>query len=72
MSREIPFAASSNIAGITYDDEEQTLVVRFNKGGTYSYEGVPPNVADGFSSAPSAGTYLHQFVKGAYSYEKVG
>ena len=72
MSREIPFAASSNIAGITYDDEEQTLVVRFNKGGVYEYSGIPPNVADGFSSAPSAGTYLHQFIKGQYSYEKVG
>ena len=72
MSREIPFAASTNIQSVQYDDESQELTVRFFKGGTYVYSDIPPNVADGFSSAPSAGTYLHQFIKGQYSYEKVG
>ena len=72
MSREIPFAASTNIKSVSYSDEDQTLTVEFFKGGTYVYSDIPPNVADGFSSAPSAGTYLHQFIKGQYSYEKVG
>ena len=72
MARAIPFAASSQVAGITYDDEAQLLTVQFQRGGTYEYSQVPPNVADGFSSAPSAGGYLQQFIKGAYAYEKVG
>jgi hypothetical protein len=34
-------------------------------------EGVPANVADGFSGAPSAGKYYNAFIKDAYEVNKV-
>jgi len=71
MSREIPFAASSHVKSVVYDDETQILTVGFARA-TYIYKGVDGNTADGFSTAPSAGRYLDQFIKGQYEYEKVG
>ncbi len=35
---------SSNVYGFQYDPQSQHLRVRFNKGGVYDYEGVPPYV----------------------------
>lgn len=35
---------SSNVYGFQYDPESSTLRVRFNNGGTYEYDGVPPDV----------------------------
>ena len=70
MAREIPFAASSNLSSVSYDDETQELSVSFHKSGVYVYSGVPPTVADGFSTAPSAGQYLNQFVKPLYPYTR--
>jgi hypothetical protein len=68
--RDVEFAASSNIKSLAYDNETQELTCVFAHGGTYVYSGVPANVVDGFASAPSAGQYLHQFVKPLYQYEK--
>jgi hypothetical protein len=69
--RDISFSSNSgNLTAISYDDETQQLTCVFHHGGTYVYSGVPPQVADGFASAPSAGQYLNQFVKPLYQYEK--
>ena len=68
--REVSFAASSNIQSAAYDDETQELTCVFAHGGTYVYSGVPASVIDGFANAPSAGQYLHQFIKPLYQYEK--
>jgi hypothetical protein len=70
--RAIPFAASSQIADIQYDEENMALIVTFIRGGSvYRYSQVPSSVADGFTQAPSAGRYLGEFVKGQYDYEKI-
>jgi len=68
--REIPFPASSHVQGITFDDETGDLVVRFPKA-TYSYAQVDPQVADGFTDAPSAGKYLNDMIKPRYVATKV-
>jgi KTSC domain-containing protein len=70
-ARSIPFAASSNIADITYDENTQTLTVSFLSSGTYEYYGVPLSVAMGFADAPSAGKYLGAAIKGRYDYQKI-
>ena len=41
---------SSNIYGFQYDPQNSQLKVRFNDGGTYEYEGVPPMVYKMFAS----------------------
>ena len=71
MARDINFNSSSgNIESVNYEDETGELVVVFRGGRAYTYTGVPPTVADGFSSAPSAGSYLNDFVKGLYPFSK--
>lgn len=72
LPRAIPFAESSQIASITYSDDDMTLTIAFQRGGVYTYSQVPSDVADGFTSAPSAGKYLNEFVKPLYAYERIG
>ena len=70
--RDIPIATSTNIKSVQHDADTQQLVVSFFSGGTYSYEGVSAEKADGFSTADSAGKYLHANVKGQHLHSKIG
>jgi len=66
----IPFKQSSHITSVAYDEETSTLVVSFSKA-SYSYAGVPAQVANGFSDAQSAGQYLETAIKGKYPFQKL-
>ena len=57
---------SSMIDSYSYDAEDQTLEVTFNKGGTYSYSGVPEHVFEAMKQAPSAGKFFLAEIKGQY------
>ena len=59
---------SSNVVSIGYD--EGTLEVEFNSG-IYRYYDVPEYIYEELMASDSKGSYLHQNVKGAYSYEQV-
>jgi lysyl-tRNA synthetase, class II len=72
LPRAIPFAPSSQIASITYDDSAMELTVAFQRGGVYVYRQVPSDVVDSISQAPSAGKYFNSFIKDQYAYERVG
>jgi len=63
--------SSTNIAGIGYEEETQTLYVQFSHGGTYSYSGVPSSVFEDFKMSQSKGTFFHTHIKNEYSYKKV-
>jgi hypothetical protein len=63
---------SSNIASIGYAGANRTLSVLFLNGGLYEYYNVPRACFDAFLSAPSKGRFLHEFVKGAYPYARIG
>lgn len=67
----VPFIGSSNIRSAQYDSATQELVISFIGGGTYSYAQVPQSVVDGFSAAPSAGSYLHAAIKGKFAATKL-
>lgn len=62
---------SSNISEVGYDPDSQTLYVRFLNGSEYAYYGVPPDEFDALISAPSAGSYLNDAIKGQYKYARV-
>lgn len=66
----MPALSSSMVASADYDPATQALVVVFKNGGRGVYEGVPPDVAGGLFDAPSAGSYLNDFIKPAYSYRR--
>lgn len=71
-TRDIPIMPSSNIKAVRYSDEDQTMEIDFNDGGTYKYHSVDSSVADGFSQADSTGKYFHNFVKNQHQYSKIG
>lgn len=62
--------SSSDISSIGY--ESNTLYITFNRGGTYSYSGVPQSVYQGLMSAASKGSYFHEHVRNNYTPHKLG
>lgn len=59
--------ASSIVSKVSYLAGNQLLSVSLN-GRTYIYEGVPAAVAAAFASAPSAGRFFVQNIKGKYDF----
>ena len=54
---------SSNVAKAEYDDQARTLTVHYKSGGTYEYQGVPPEKWNGLRGAASAGGFIHDHIK---------
>jgi hypothetical protein len=63
---------SSNVESIGYDEETQTLRVRFLNGSEYDYKNVPIIEFEQLKNAQSIGSYLNRNIKGNYAYGKVG
>ncbi|MCA3109865.1 MAG: KTSC domain-containing protein [Rhodocyclaceae bacterium] len=57
---------SSQIASHGYDPATQTLEVEFKTGAVYQYDGVPPEVADGFNNCESVGKHFGAQVRGKF------
>jgi hypothetical protein len=61
---------SSMIGQVFYNGDSHELTVTYQKGGTYTYDGVPGTVAQGLVDASSKGKYMHAHILGAYSYSR--
>ena len=57
---------SSVLSSASYDDETKTLELTFSSGRSYTYSQVPPEVFENLASAPSAGKYFNDFIKGIF------
>ena len=57
---------SSMLSAMDYDAQLRILHVRFVRGEVYDYRDVPPDVAEGLASAPSAGRYFNEAIRGRY------
>ncbi len=63
---------SSNASRVGYDDESQSLLVKWAKGGkTSAYQGVPEEVAYQVANAPSVGSMLNSDIKPFYPHRYV-
>lgn len=62
--------SSSNICASTYDKETQALVIIFNNGGQYLYEGVSPTDYTRFEIADSQGVVFNSHIK-KYPFQKL-
>ena len=62
---------STNLAGVGYDAETETLEVEFHHGGVYEYFGVPPSIHQGLLEAPSLGSYFNKHVRHSYEQRRV-
>lgn len=62
--------SSSDLASVGY--ENGTLYIRFHSGGLYAYSNVPESIYVGLMSAGSHGRYFHTYIKGSYTYQRIG
>ena len=62
---------SSVIITFNYDQEEETLTIRFRSGATYEYYDVPENTYYAFVQADSLGEFFNSEIKGTYPYCRV-
>lgn len=58
---------SSNLASYDYDENTQTLSIRFLSGRTYRYLDVPSSVVEGLASAASPGRYFNAAIKDQFA-----
>lgn len=63
---------STCVASLEYDPETNELIIEFQERGTYKFYDVPPDEADGLRGATSQGTYYNLYIKGRYSYDRIG
>lgn len=66
MATQTHHFSSTSIAYATYDDETETLNVTFANGRLYTLPSVSPDVWQDFITAPSAGRFFNERLKGQY------
>lgn len=70
--KSVSIRPSSNLASAEYDESAQDLLVTWSRDGSQGvYHGVDVRTVGELSRAPSAGSFVHYFLKGVYPYENV-
>lgn len=59
---------SSNVEALAFDNEEESLFVRFHSGGEYEYLNVPYWVFRDFLNAPSKGKFFYLRIKDKFQW----
>lgn len=69
----IPLATvkSSNVSGLGFHPQSNTLAVRFANGGIYHYDDVPADVVAQFKAAESKGSYFAKHIRGKFTSKKI-
>ena len=62
---------SSNIRKTEFDTELKELVVEFNNGLRYLYEGVPHQIYTQFRTSDSQGKFFNSKIAKTYKYKKL-
>ncbi len=62
---------SSNVKGMGYKNETETLQVEYLNGSTYQFFKVQVETWEALQKADSIGKFLHQHVKFQYEFEKM-
>jgi hypothetical protein len=57
---------SSIMGGFEYLENDRALIVAFNHGGRFRFEGVPEDVFERLRVAPSKMQFLAQHIKGVF------
>jgi hypothetical protein len=68
---QISPVVSSNIAGIGFDKESETLRVEFHNGSAFEYFDVPESLHAEFMQSESKGRFFAQNIKDRYQSQKV-
>lgn len=71
MNMTAPRYGSDHIDSIGYNDDAATLVIKFHRGGAYSYEGVDPSMYTRLLTASSPGSFFRSQIKGRYRHRRL-
>jgi hypothetical protein len=63
---------SSNIRAYSYTLGGGKLIVEFNNGTRWQYDGVPAEVAEGFAASESKGSFFSKSIRMAFPGTHVG
>lgn len=66
--RNVP---SSSIDAVGYNEQQNTLYVRFASGAEYTYDDVTPTEYHALLGANSVGRHFHEHIKSKYKGTKV-
>ena len=61
---------SSMVSTVSYDPDTSELSIEWVKGGTSIFSGVPEDVAQSLSNAPSVGRTIHTQIKPNYTHRR--
>lgn len=64
--KSITFLESSLIREAEWDPFTQVLKITFTKDGIYDYIGVPQEIFEAMTKAPSVGKFFHQNIRGKF------
>jgi hypothetical protein len=64
--------SSSAVDSLGYDEDVQTLEIRFQSGFVYQYLNVPQAEYDALLQAPSIGSYFNRNIRNSYPYARIG
>ena len=62
---------STMIKSVSYAPMQKTLIVKYNSGDAYKYDGIKATVFEELREAPSKGKFLHAYVIGTYKFKKL-
>jgi uncharacterized protein (UPF0297 family) len=64
---------SSNLKTLTYDSEDQNLIIEFKgkENNRYQYKNVPEELVENFLKSESKGKFFHSDIKGKYEFKKI-
>ncbi|MEC7987762.1 MAG: KTSC domain-containing protein [Myxococcota bacterium] len=58
---------STNLSEVLYHPSTRTMELYFHSGHIYRYIGIPASIFQDLISAPSAGKFYNQHIRGQYS-----
>jgi len=64
--QSITFLESSIVKAAEWDPFTKVMTITFSQDGKYDYIGVPQELFEAFTKAPSAGKFFHQNIRGKF------
>ena len=64
--------SSSNLSGVEWDKETETMRIAFRSGAVYEYSGVSEDVYEALKSSGTPGGYFSNYIRDVYPAVRVG
>lgn len=69
--KSVFYRDSSFVKNVAWDEDSESLFIRFNTGTTWVYFGVPQNVYSQLIKSPSVGQYFNLNIRNLYSSQRI-